>query len=70
MPTLLYAMIVKGYFPISIRGKITTLPADFLVDEYGDINSIYYGKDAGDHLPFDQVKAFAACRKTEVNIRS
>jgi len=60
MSTLLYAMIVKGYFPIVIKGKITMLPADFLVDEYGIINSIDYGKDAGDHLPFDRVKAFAA----------
>ena len=60
MPTLLYAMIGKRYFPSSIKGKVTTLPADFLVDENGIIDSIYYGKDSGDHLPFNRVKAFAS----------
>ena len=59
MPTLLYAMGIKRYFPTSIKGKIMTLPADFLVDENGMINSIYYGKDSGDHMPFEQVKAFS-----------
>ena len=60
MPTLLYAMLVKGYFPSSIKGKVTTLPADFLVDEHGIITLIYYGKDSGDHLLFDQVKGFSS----------
>ncbi|MCK5190852.1 MAG: redoxin domain-containing protein [Methylococcales bacterium] len=58
MPSLLYAMI-KGYFPSSIKGKVTTLPADFLVDEHGVIQLIYYGKDSGNHLPFEQVKDFS-----------
>ncbi|MCK4841161.1 MAG: redoxin domain-containing protein [Methylococcales bacterium] len=60
MPTLLYAMIGKRYFPSSIKGKVTTLPADFLVDENGIIESIYHAKDSGDHIPFDRVKAFAS----------
>ncbi|MGR9117157.1 MAG: redoxin domain-containing protein [Gammaproteobacteria bacterium] len=60
MPTLLYAMLIKRYFPTSIQGKLTTLPADILVDENGLIASIYHGKDSGDHLPFDRVKSFAA----------
>ena len=59
MPTLLYAMLVKRYFPSSIKGNMTTLPADFLVDENGIIDSIYYGKDSGDHIPFDRIKAFS-----------
>jgi len=32
----------------------------FLVDENGVIDSIYYGKDGGDHLSFDKIKAFVA----------
>ena len=60
MPTLLYAMAVKGYFPSSLKGSVTTLPADFLVDEDGAIATIYYGKDSGDHLSFDKIKAFAS----------
>jgi len=63
MPTLLYAMFVKRVFPLSIKGKVTTLPADFLVDEQGVIDSIYYGKDSGDHLSIDSVKAFASFQK-------
>ncbi|MGR9101279.1 MAG: peroxiredoxin family protein, partial [Gammaproteobacteria bacterium] len=59
LPTLLYAMFVKQYIPTSIKGKITTLPVDYLVDEKGVIVYAHRGKDAGDHLPFDRVKAFA-----------
>lgn len=59
MPTLLYAMFVKHYFPSSLKGKMTTLPADILVDEHGVIVKIYHGRDSGDHLPFERVKNFA-----------
>jgi len=58
MPTLIKAM-TKGYLPTRIKGDMTIMPADFLVDERGIIRTAYYGKDEGDHLPFDQVKAFA-----------
>lgn len=60
MPALLYAMFIKHYFPSSIKGGMTTLPADILVDEQGVIAEIYHGKDCGDHLPFERIKAFAA----------
>ena len=59
MPTLLNAMFVKGYIPLVIKGRMTTMPADFLVDENGIIKTAYYGKDEGDHLPFHLVRAFA-----------
>lgn len=59
MPSLLYAMFVKGYLPLRIQGNMTTLPADFLVDESGIIQVAHYGRDEGDHLSFDQVKAFS-----------
>lgn len=58
LPTLIKA-IGKGYLPTSIKGSMTTMPADFLVDERGIIHTAYYGKDEGDHLPFEQVIAFA-----------
>lgn len=64
MPSLLHAVFVKGYLPTSIQGRLTTLPADFLVDEHGVIHTAYYGKDEGDHLPFERVKAFALGEKT------
>lgn len=59
MPSLLRAMFVKGYVPWVIKGSLTTMPADFLVDENGVIQTAYYGKDEGDHLPFERVKAFS-----------
>lgn len=37
----------------------TVMPADFLIDEYGTIVEAHYGRDAGDHIPFERVEAFA-----------
>jgi peroxiredoxin len=59
MPSLLYAMFVKGYIPLPLKGSLTTIPADFLVDENGTIQIAYYGKDEGDHLPIDELKIFS-----------
>lgn len=64
MPTLLKGMFVNGYLPLVIKGSLTTMPADFLVDENGIIQTAYYGKDEGDHLSFNRVKAFALRRQT------
>lgn len=61
MPTLLKGML-KGYLPLRIKGSITTMPADFLVDENGIIQFGRYGRDEGDHIPFHQLKAFALSR--------
>ncbi|VAW69550.1 Peroxiredoxin [hydrothermal vent metagenome] len=51
--------IFKGYIPWRIKGDITGMPADFLVDENGIINSAYYGNDEGDHIPLHRVKQYA-----------
>ena len=59
MPTMLYAMFRKGYIPWTIKGSLTTMPLDILVDENGIVQSVYYGKDEGDHMPFEQIKEFA-----------
>lgn len=61
MPTLIRGM-AKGYFPKTIQGSMTTMPADFLIDEKGIIQFAYYGRDEGDHLSFAQIKAFALSR--------
>lgn len=58
MPTLLKGMF-KGYVPLIIKGSMTTMPADFLIDREGNIKTVHYGKDEGDHLSFDEIKAFA-----------
>jgi thioredoxin-dependent peroxiredoxin len=59
MPSMLNAMFVKGYMPTTIKGRITTMPADFLIDAQGVIRTAYYGKDEGDHLPLVQIKEFS-----------
>jgi peroxiredoxin len=62
MPRLLYAMFAKGYLSLSIKGSMTTMPADFLIDAQGIIRTAHYGRDEGDHLPFEQVREFAMKR--------
>lgn len=57
-PTLVKAM-AKGYVPTSLKGSLITMPADFLIDERGIIQAAHYGKDEGDHLLFDKVRAFS-----------
>lgn len=59
MPSLLEAMFAKGYWPSLPGGSVTSMPADFLIDEVGIIRVAYYGNDEGDHLPFDRIKEFA-----------
>lgn len=58
MPTLLRGM-AKGYIPTVIKGNMTTMPADFLIEPNGCIHQAYYGQDEGDHLPFEQIKVFS-----------
>jgi len=58
MPTLMSGMF-KGYVPTTFKGSLTTMPADFLIDKEGTIQVAYYGKDEGDHLPFEQIKDFS-----------
>jgi hypothetical protein len=36
-----------------------TMPADFLINEQGIIETAFYGQDEGDHLPFGIVKDFS-----------
>lgn len=36
------------------------MPADFLIDEDGNIAEAYYGRDAGDHIAFERIEAFLA----------
>ncbi|WP_288362980.1 peroxiredoxin-like family protein [uncultured Spongiibacter sp.] len=50
----------KGYVPTTIKGSMTTMPAIFLIDRDGIVRVAHYGKDEGDHLPFDDLLAFCA----------
>lgn len=45
--------------PTSLKGSLTTMPADLLIDEAGVIPTAHYGKDESDHLAFKAVAAFS-----------
>jgi len=58
MPTLIRGML-KGHFPYVIKGSIIKMPADFLIGKDGLIKRAYYASDEGDHLSFEEIKAFS-----------
>ena len=43
---------------IKADGSSDRIGADFLIDESGKINTAYYGKFLGDHLPITEIKQF------------
>ena len=57
-PTLMKSMF-KGHTPLQFKGSLITMPADFLVDRNGIIQTAYYGKDEGDHLAFKRIVEFS-----------
>lgn len=48
----------RGFFPGIPDGPLNTIPADFLIDESGEIVTSFHGKDIGDHIPFELVEKF------------
>jgi len=54
--------LIKGLRIVGLAGLNTTnlMPADFLIDERGDVVEAYYGSDAGDRIPFERVELFLA----------
>ncbi|WP_417310576.1 peroxiredoxin-like family protein [Devosia sp.] len=48
-----------GFWPGWISGPMHQMPADFLIDEAGRLVRCHYGQDAGDHLDFADIVAFA-----------
>ena len=55
---LLAGALRNRFYPGKLTGPINRIPADFLIDEAGRLIRCYYGKDAGDHLPFDEIEAW------------
>lgn len=64
LPALLRAMLVHGFVPRRIQGSPTTMPLDLLVDRHGIIRVAHYGRDEGDHLPIEQIIAFATSQSS------
>lgn len=57
LPTLLRGLRIVGLAGLNTNN---ILPADFLIDENGSVVEAYYGRDAGDHIPFERVELFLA----------
>ena len=52
---------LKGYIPMTLSiSKMSTLPADILIDEEGKVVDAHYCKDTVDHLPIDRLISFAS----------
>lgn len=57
IPTLLKGLRIVGLAGLNTGNR---MPADFLVDEAGNIVEAWYGNDAGDRIPFERVELFLA----------
>lgn len=53
--------MMRGMLMVGVRGMVTSnqMPADFLIDEHGNVIEAYYGNDIGDHIPMARVMQFA-----------
>lgn len=49
-----------GLLSLKIDGPKAMVPADFLIDPEGLVYQAYYGEAISDHIPFEDVDAFAA----------
>lgn len=57
--TMLHAM-ARGYVPLTLSmKKMSTIPVDILIDENGQVVKAHYCKDTVDHIPIDEMIAFA-----------
>lgn len=54
--------LIKGLRIVGLAGLKTgnLMPADFLIDERGMVYETWYGRDAGDRIPFERVELFMA----------
>ena len=59
-PLTMIQATLKGYIPMTLSmSKMSTLPADILIDENGKIVEAHYCKDTVDHLPIDRLISFS-----------
>ena len=56
--------LMRGYIPKEMSSRLLIMPLSLLVDEKGVIQTIYHGKDEGDHIPLAQVKSFLMPKKS------
>ena len=56
--TNFFKAMFSGFKQPKIDGKIGQMPAHFLIDPEGQLDTIYYGKHAADHIPWEKVDDF------------
>ena len=49
----------KGFIPLVMKGSMTTVPVDILINSDGTIEKAYYGDSTADHLSFEEIKEFS-----------
>lgn len=54
----LFRAFKKGLMPGIPDGPLDTIPADFLINEQGQIIKEFHGDDISDHIPFSEVLIF------------
>lgn len=52
-----------GFLPGAIDGDLHARPADFLIDENGNVVLAHYGKRIDDHVPLDEVRDWLAAAR-------
>jgi peroxiredoxin len=62
LPTLLRGM-AQGHIPREVSARMLTMPASFLVDREGRLAEAWYGKDEGDHIPWERVDRFLSAQE-------
>ncbi len=55
----IWSAMLQGFIPFRIKGSLSILPVDVLVNEKGVVEKVKYGKDIGDHMSFEEIKEFA-----------
>ncbi|MEW8237222.1 MAG: hypothetical protein AB2727_03435 [Candidatus Thiodiazotropha taylori] len=55
IPKVYRAVVANGFLPGSMENEIHRLPADFLIDQSGQLIDVYYGRDIGDHIPLERL---------------
>lgn len=59
-PLTLLQATLRGYVPLTLSvSKLSTIPADILIDESGTVVQAHYCKDTADHLSIDALVAFS-----------
>ena len=59
-PITLLQATLRGYIPLTMSiAKLSTIPADILIDENGRVVDAHYCKDTSDHMSLEKMIAFS-----------